>query len=73
MSGEAQRILITGANGRLGQRLIRSLRAGDSPLQVRALVRSKRAATELEALPPASRPGDLRIVDYGDARSEEHT
>ena len=69
VSGEAQRILITGANGRLGQRLIRALRAADSPLQVRALVRSKRAATAVEALPAASQSGDLRIVDYGDADS----
>lgn len=53
-------ILITGANGNLGRRLIAAL-AGRVP--VRAVVRSERAAAMLE-----SSPGDLdvRIVDYLD-------
>lgn len=53
-------ILITGANGNLGRRLIASL-AGRVP--VRAVVRSERAAALLE-----SSPGDLdvRIIDYLD-------
>ena len=53
-------ILITGANGNLGRRLIAAL-AGRVP--VRAVVRSDRAAAMLE-----SSPGDLdvRIIDYLD-------
>jgi len=51
-------ILITGANGHLGRRLIDAL-AGEQP--IRALVRSERAAASIEA------PGvDVRIVDYLD-------
>lgn len=51
-------ILVTGANGHIGQRLIEAL-APDRP--VRALVRSAKAAATL------TRPGvDVRIVDYLD-------
>lgn len=53
-------ILITGANGNLGRRLIGAL-AGRVP--VRAVVRSERAAGTLEGSP--GNP-DVRIVDYLD-------
>jgi len=54
--------LVTGANGHLGQALLRAMAAGEG---VRALVRSERAAATLRELPEAARP-DLRIVDPGD-------
>lgn len=60
------RVLITGANGNLGQHLMRSL-AGD--LQLRAAVRSESARRQVEAataiLPEANRP-EIVIVDYAD-------
>jgi NADH dehydrogenase len=63
------RILVTGANGHVGIRLIRRLadRGSASP-EVRALVRSERAANTLRELPESCRP-DLRIVDYADAEA----
>jgi len=54
-------LLVTGANGRLGQRLIARL-AGARPL--RALVRSERAREQLDPLPDGV---EVRVVDYGDA------
>lgn len=53
-------ILITGANGNLGRRLIGAL-AGRAP--VRAVVRSERAAKMLEGSPGDP---DVRIIDYLD-------
>ena len=56
-------ILITGANGNLGRRLAAAL----LPTQaVRAVVRSRRAADQLEGLGAAGEL-DVRIVDYLDA------
>jgi NADH dehydrogenase len=71
VSERRERILVTGANGHLGVRLIRSLasREGASP-EVRALVRSERAANVLRELPESCRP-ELRIVDYTDADGVE--
>jgi NADH dehydrogenase len=60
------RLLVTGANGHLGRRLIeRVLREGRSP-GVEAVVRSARAAATLE---PLSELGPLRIheIDPGDS------
>jgi uncharacterized protein YbjT (DUF2867 family) len=60
------RLLVTGANGHLGRRLIeRVLREGRSP-GVEAVVRSDRAAAALE---PLSELGPLRIheIDPGDS------
>ena len=54
-------ILITGANGNLGRRLIASL-AGRAP--VRAVVRSERAARMLDDSPGEV---DVRIIDYLDS------
>jgi len=42
-----ERVLITGANGHLGTRLIARLAAADEPVPVRAVVRSERAAATL--------------------------
>lgn len=62
---------MTGANGHVGTRLIRGLlgRGSGSP-EVRALVRSERAAKILRDLPAECRP-EIRIVDYGDAEAIE--
>ncbi len=56
-------IAVTGANGHLGQRLLRRL-APHGP--VRALVRSPRAAERVAAL-GLGQAVDVRIVDYTDA------
>jgi uncharacterized protein YbjT (DUF2867 family) len=56
------RVLITGANGHLGRRLLARL-AGERPL--RAVVRSERAARQVAEVPGA--PADETVVlDYGD-------
>ena len=63
------RILVTGANGHLGIRLIRRLAdRGSAPEGVRALVRSERAANTLRELPESCRP-EICIVDYADAEA----
>jgi NADH dehydrogenase len=59
------RVLITGANGHLGRRLIARL-AGERP--VRAVVRSERAARTLGES-PASAHHDLRILDTMDVNA----
>jgi NADH dehydrogenase len=65
------RILVTGANGHLGIRLIRRLARRESASEeVLALVRSERAAETLRKLPEACRP-EIRIVDYRDAEAVE--
>ncbi len=53
-------ILVTGANGNLGRRLIAAL-AGRAP--VRAVVRSERAAAQLDGSPGEV---DVRVIDYLD-------
>jgi NADH dehydrogenase len=59
-------VLVTGANGQLGRRLIRRLASGREPSgSVRAVVRSERAAAALRELPEA-RP-EIAILDYRDA------
>ncbi len=69
MSGREERILVTGANGHLGIRLIRRLADRDAgPEGVRALVRSERAANILRELPEHCRP-EICIVDYADAEA----
>ncbi len=64
MTQAPQRILLTGANGHLGQRLLRYV-AERPQLVARAAVRSERAARTLETLPPAARPEPV-LVDYAD-------
>jgi NADH dehydrogenase len=59
-------ILVTGANGQLGRRLIRRLARETPPRPVRALVRSRSAVVSIEALCRET-GADLAIVDYADA------
>jgi NADH dehydrogenase len=56
---ELGRVLVTGANGHLGRRLIHRLP------DVRAVVRSERAAATLRALPEAASL-EIEILDYRD-------
>jgi NADH dehydrogenase len=66
VSDAASPILVTGANGQLGRRLIQQLATQDPPRRVRALVRSQRAADSLaDVAGPAQ--AEVRIVDYADA------
>ncbi len=60
------RVLVTGANGQIGRRLIERLARSNPPVPVRAAVRSARAAKTLEALPGEIRP-EICIVDYRNA------
>jgi NADH dehydrogenase len=62
---EIGRVLITGANGRLGRRLIERLAQLTQPIPVRAVVRSQRAAETLAALPEAIRPETV-VLNYAD-------
>jgi NADH dehydrogenase len=62
---EVGRLLITGANGRLGRRLIERLARLTPPIPVRAVVRSEQAAKTLAALPEAIRPETI-VLDYAD-------
>lgn len=59
-------ILVTGANGRLGRALCQQLGEASPKKDVRALVRSERAAQALDALPARARP-EIAVVDYADA------
>jgi NADH dehydrogenase len=59
-------VLVTGANGQIGRRLIERLARSEPRVPVRAAVRSERAAKTLEALPAEIRP-EIAVVDYGDA------
>ncbi|MEN8183148.1 MAG: NAD(P)H-binding protein [Myxococcota bacterium] len=66
MEGPQGRLLVTGANGHLGRRLIERVLREDRAPGVEAVVRSDRAAAVLE---PLRALGELRIhiVDPGDA------
>jgi NADH dehydrogenase len=64
------RTLITGANGRLGRRLLRHLAAGAPAAVPRAVVRSRAAADALSGLPGAS-SAEVWIADYSDADALE--
>jgi NADH dehydrogenase len=59
-------VLVTGANGHLGRRLLRRFAEGAPRAPVRAVVRSERAADVLRALPDALRP-EIAILDWSDA------
>jgi uncharacterized protein YbjT (DUF2867 family) len=67
LGAEAGRVLITGANGHLGRRLIPRLAANPGEARpVRAVVRSERAACTLRAL--SETPGlEIVVLDYADA------
>jgi len=60
---DTARVLVTGANGQIGRRLIERLARSNPPVPVRAAVRSARAAKTLEALPEEIRP-EICVVDY---------
>jgi len=60
------RVLVTGANGQIGRRLLERLARSTPPVPVRAAVRSARAAETLEALPTEIR-SEICIVDYRNA------
>jgi uncharacterized protein YbjT (DUF2867 family) len=66
VSRDSGRILVTGANGQLGRRLLRRLASMSPSRSVRAVVRSERAAETIRKLDDADR--ELAIVDYRDAR-----
>ena len=66
MSLSPQRILLTGSNGHLGQRWLEAAGLGDDTFETRALVRSERARSQLETLPPQQRPEEIRVVDIAD-------
>lgn len=57
---DAERVLVTGANGALGRQLLATL-----PGRARAVVRSESAAATLESVDESRRP-TVRIVDYRD-------
>lgn len=62
-----ERILVTGANGHLGRRLLERLASEPGARRpVRALVRSAAAAAVLERLPERARP-EIRVIEYTDA------
>ncbi len=63
---DSARVLVTGANGQIGRRLIERLARSNPPAAVRAVVRSERAAATLAALPSEARP-EVFVVDYRDA------
>jgi len=62
----AARVLVTGANGQIGRRLVERLARSNPRVPVRAVVRSVRAARLLEALPEEIRP-EVSVVDYRSA------
>jgi NADH dehydrogenase len=64
---DATRVLVTGANGQIGRRLVERLARSNPPVRVRAAVRSARAAKTLEALPEEARP-EVSVIDYRNAR-----
>lgn len=66
MSLSPQRILVTGSNGHLGQRWLEAAGADAGTFSTRAVVRSERARSQLEGLPPRQRPEEIRVVDYDD-------
>ena len=66
MAIDASRVLVTGANGSLGRRLLATLASQGSGSPAAAVVRSRRAAQTLVSLPEAARP-EIHMVDYRDA------
>jgi NADH dehydrogenase len=65
VSDTAERILVTGANGHLARRFICYCAERSGAFEIRAVVRSERAAGVLRALPEARRP-EVVVVDYAD-------
>jgi NADH dehydrogenase len=66
LAAKAGRVLITGANGHLGRRLIQKLAAGPGEARpVRAVVRSESAARTLRELRDVPAV-EIAVLDYGD-------
>jgi len=63
--GGSGRLLITGANGHLGRRLIERVARTEPPIAVRAVVRSQRSAAILAGLPAQIQP-EIVVLDYRD-------
>jgi NADH dehydrogenase len=63
---DAARVLVTGANGQIGRRLIERLARSNPRVAVRAVVRSERAAETLQGFPVEIRP-EISVVDYRNA------
>ena len=63
--GESRRLLITGANGQLGRRLLERIARVEPPIPVRAVVRSQRSAAALAELPVQIQPETV-VLDYHD-------
>lgn len=68
MTTPTERVLVTGANGKLGRRLLQALSDARPPTPVRALVRSRRAADSLSDL-STDEGAEVRVVDYADAEA----
>jgi uncharacterized protein YbjT (DUF2867 family) len=66
LAEELGRILVTGANGHLGRRLIRRFAVGPPRAAVRAVVRSERAADRVREA--CAEDTEIAIVDYADER-----
>lgn len=65
MSDRLGRVLVTGANGHLGRRLLVALSGAQPPRETRALVRSERAARQVAAAAAAG--VETVVLDYADA------
>ena len=63
-------LLVTGANGHLGRRLLQHLAGLQPRPELHAAVRSERAASTLAALPENARP-ETHVVDYLDGAAME--
>ena len=59
----SKRVLVTGANGHLGARLIAGLQRENSGFEVVAAVRSERAADQVRSAPGGA-AADVQLVDY---------
>ena len=68
MTQNPDRVLITGANGHLGRKLVLQLAKGSDALAARAFVRSKRAAGTLQDESPGTAL-DLVVGDYDDVEA----
>ncbi len=67
MDTGSERLLVTGANGQLGRRLMARIAEGEPRRPLRAVVRSERAAQTIRSLPSERQPEEIRILDYRDA------
>ena len=68
MATPIDRVLVTGANGKLGRRLLQRLCDTVPSTPARALVRSRRAADSLADL-SAKAGFEVRVADYADTQA----